>query len=217
MARIRSFAAPHKGLRNIISKFSFRLGYTDFKNPSALQSLKNLGKEMFTLLNDHVHTENDHTLRHLEERVPGASAHDRDDHEKLDAVQENLQMQLQGLTGEESADEIHAFYLKFALFQSEYLEHINEEETVTEVLLQKHFTDEELIQHRMGIMKKLEPDMLTLWLKYIIPAQRVDESIGMLAGLKANTPEPFFKQVMSTIKGEMEEERYQELERKLLF
>ena len=217
MATIRSFAAPHKGLRNIISKFSFRLGYTDFKNPSALQSLKNLGKEMFNLLNDHVHTENDHTLRHLEERVPGASAHDRDDHEKLDAVQEDLQMQLLGLTGEESADEIHAFYLKFALFQSEYLEHINEEETVTEVLLQNHFTDEELIQHRMGIMKKLEPDMLTLWLKYIIPAQRVDESIGMLAGLKANAPEPFFKQVMSTIKGEMEEERYQELERKLLF
>ncbi len=217
MARIRSFAAPHKGLRNIISKFSFRLGYTDFKNPSALQSLKNLGKEMFNLLNDHVHTENDHTLRHLEERVPGASAHDRDDHEKLDAVQEDLQMQLLGLTGEESADEIHAVYLKFALFQSEYLEHINEEETVTEVLLQNHFTDEELIQHRMGIMKKLEPDMLTLWLKYIIPAQRVDESIGMLAGLKANAPEPFFKQVMSTIKGEMEQERYQELERKLLF
>jgi hypothetical protein len=216
MAKIRSFATPHKGLRNVISKFSFRLGYTDFTNATALQSLKDLGNEMFKLLNDHVHTENDHTLRHLEERIPGASAHDRHDHEKLDAIQNNLQMQVQKLTGEESADEIHAFYLKFALFQSEYLEHINEEETVTEILLQKHFTDEELIQHRMGIMKKLEPNMLTLWLKYVIPAQRVDESIGMLAGLKANAPEAFFSEVMSTIKSEMDQERYEELEGKLV-
>ena len=215
MATIRSFAAPHKGLRNVISKFSFRLGNTDFTNPAALQSLKGLGNEMFTLLNDHVHTENDYTLRHLEERVPGASSHDRDDHEKLDAVQGDLQRHLEKLNGEESADGVHAFYLKFALFQSEYLEHINEEETVTEVLLQKHFTDEEFIQHRLEIMKKLAPDMLTLWLKYVIPAQRIDESIGMLAGLKANAPDPFFNQVMSTIKSEMEQERYQELERKL--
>ena len=216
MATIRSFATPHKGLRNVISKFSLRLGNTDFTNPSALQPLKDLGNEMFTLLNDHVHTENEHTLKHLEDRVPGASAHDRDDHEKLEAVQDELQMQMQKLTGKESADEIHEFYLKFALFQSEYLQHINEEETVTEVLLQKHFTDEELIQHRMDIMKKLAPATLTLWLKYIVPAQRVDESIGMLAGLKANAPEPFFKQVMSTIKNEMENETYQELERKLV-
>ena len=216
MATIRSFATPHKGLRNVISKFSFRLGYTDFTNPSALQSLKDLGNEMFILLNDHVHTENGYTLRHLEERVPGASAHDRDDHEKLDTVQEDLQVQLQKVTGQESTDEIHEFYLKFTLFQSEYLEHIHEEETITEILLQKHFTDEELIQHRMEIMKKLEPNMLTLWLKYVIPAQRVDENIGMLSGLKANAPEAFFNEVMSTIKGEMDQERYEELEGKLV-
>lgn len=216
MARIRSFATPHKGLRNVISKFSLRLGYTEFNNPTAIQALKELGDEMFKLLNDHVHTENDHTLRHLEERMPGASAHDRHDHEKLDAIQNELQMQVRKLTGKEPADEIHGLYLKFALFQSEYLEHINEEETVTEILLQKYFTDEELIQHRTEIMQKLEPNMLTLWLKYVIPAQRLGESIGMLAGLKADAPEAFFIKVMSTIKREMEQERYEELEEKLV-
>lgn len=217
MGTIRSFATPHKGLRNVISKFSFRLGYTDLTNPTALQSLKELGDEMFKLLHDHVNTENEHTLRYLEERVPGASAHDREDHEKLDTIQNELQMQVQQLTGKESTDEIHELYLKFALFQSEYLEHINEEETVTEMLLQKHFTDEELIQHRMQIMKKLTPDMLTLWLKYVIPAQRIDESMGMLTGLKANAPETVFKQVMAAIKSNMEDERYQELEGGLAF
>jgi hypothetical protein len=38
----------------------------------------------------------------------------------------------------------------------------------------------------------------------------------MLAGLKANAPEAFFTKVMSTIKREMEQERYEELEEKLV-
>ena len=216
MATIRSFATPHKGLRNVISKFAFRLGYTDFCDASALQRLKLLGEEMFTLLNDHVHTENEHTLKHLEERVPGSSAHDLTDHEKLEEIQNALQRQLQELNGEESSAQIHSFYLDFTLFQSKYLEHTDEEERVTEVLLQRHFTDDELIQHRQAIMKKLEPEILLLWLKYVIPAQRIDESVGMLSGLKANAPQPFFNRVLETIKKEMEPERYKQLEIKLL-
>ncbi|MDQ2658039.1 MAG: hypothetical protein M3Y60_11525 [Bacteroidota bacterium] len=212
MARIRSFAAPHKGLRNVISKFAFQLGITDVSDASALVRLKALGEEMFVLLNDHVHTENEHTLRHLEERAPGAGAHDRDDHEKLDAIQDNLQRHLMELTGRETPEQLHLFYLKFAWFQSQYLEHINEEETVTELLLQKHFADDELMQHRHAIMKQLKPPMLLLWLKYIIPAQRVDESVGMLSGLKANAPADFFKQVMDILSMEIEPERYHELE-----
>jgi hypothetical protein len=122
---------------------------------------------------------------------------------------------MQEFNGSETPEQVHSFYLNFALFQSQYLEHIYEEETVTELLLQKHFTDDELIQHRQAIMKKLEPAMLLLWLKYVIPAQRIDESLGMLSGVKANAPEVFFKRVMDTIKMEMEQERYKELEEKL--
>ena len=216
MATIRSFATPHKGLRNVISKFAFRLGCTDFNDASALQRLKLLGEEMFTLLNDHVHTENEHTLKHLEERAPGSSAHDLADHEKLEEIQDSLQRQLRELNGHESSEQIHSFYLDFTLFQSNYLEHTDEEERVTEVLLQRHFTDDELIQHRQAIMKKLEPETLLLWLKYVIPAQRIDESIGMLSGLKTNAPQPFFNRVLETIEKEMEPERYKEIELKLM-
>ena len=216
MATVRSFAAPHKGLRNVISKFAFQLGHTHFGDVSALQRLKILGEEMFTLLNDHVRTENEHTLRHLEERAPGSSVHDRDDHERLDEIQNHLQRQLLEFTGRELPEQVHSFYLNFTLFQSQYLEHTHEEESVTELLLQQHFTDDELTEHRQIIMKKLKPETLLLWLKYIIPAQQADESLGMLMGLKANAPETFFKQVMQTIKTEMEQERYQDLEAKLV-
>lgn len=215
MATIKSFAAPHKGLRNVISKFSFQLGHTDFNDPLRLSKLKRLGADMFTLLKDHVNTENEHTLKHLEERVHGASEHDRHDHEQLELIQDSLEHQFENFTGLESADEIHSFYLNFSLFQSQYLEHIYEEETVTEVLLQQNFTDEELFQHRAAIMQKVSfPEML-LWMKYTIPAQTEKESLGMLGGLKAKAPEEAFMQILRVIEAEMDTERYKSLIDKL--
>lgn len=215
MSRIKSFAAPHKGLRYVIAKFAGSLGYTDFGNPLQLTELKQLGYEMFTLLTDHVHTENEHTLKHLEKRVPGASEHDAEDHEKLEAVQSKLERHLSEFTGMENSDEIHSFYLDFSSFQSQYLEHIFEEETVTELLLQQHFSDEELMQHRIAVMQKLPFPILLLWMKYIIPAQREDESLGMLSGFKANAPATAFEAVLAAFKTEITGERYESLISKL--
>jgi hypothetical protein len=215
MPIIKSFAAPHKGLRNVISKFSFQLGHTDFDDPPQLSKLKGLGSDMFTLLKDHVNTENNHTLKHLEERVHGASEHDKHDHEKLELIQDSLENQLENFTGNESADEIHSFYLNFSMFQSQYLEHIYEEETVTELLLQQHFTDEELLQHRIAIMQKVPFPVMLLWMKYTIPAQSEKESLDMLGGLKANAPKEVFEEVLQAISAEMNAERYKSLVDKL--
>lgn len=211
MARIKSLAAPHKGLRNIMARFSLCLGSIDFANPCQLRQLKDLGYEMFTLLDHHAHTENEYTLKHLEERAKGASEHDRHDHQRLELIQQALEEQLSGFTGSEASDAIHLFYLSASRFQSQYLEHIFEEETVTELLLQLHFTDEELIRHRISLMRSFEFPMLLLWLKYIIPAQREAENVGMLSGLKAMVSNEAFEQIITTIKGEMDAERFEAL------
>lgn len=162
MSRIKSFAAPHKGLRNSIAKFSLCLGSVDFGNPAELEQLKDIGYELITLLNHHAHTENEYTLTRLEERARGASEPDRDDHQRLEAIQQALEQQLSGFTGNESSDAIHQFYLDFSRFQSHYLAHMFEEETVTELLLQHHFSDEELIQHRLAVMRSFEVPILLL-------------------------------------------------------
>lgn len=211
MERIRSFEAPHKALRNVLSKFSLCLGHTDIAEPAQLKHLKELGNEMFTLLNDHVHTENEHTLRHLEERAKGASRHDREDHERLESIQNSLEQHLKALTGRESPGEMHTFYLNFSMFHSEYLKHIYEEETVTELLLQKYFTDEELMQHRIAVMQRIEFPVLLLWLKYVVPAQPEDASVGMLSGFKANAPKEVFDKVLEVIKGELDAGRFKRL------
>ncbi|MCE3227800.1 MAG: cation-binding protein [Bacteroidetes bacterium] len=211
MNRIKSFATPHKALRNVLGKFSLELGYVNFSDPEQLQALKARGNEMFRLLDDHVHTENEYTLKHLEERSKGSSDHDKEDHVRLEKTQTSLQHQLEGFTGKETADQTHDFYLAFSLFQSEYLEHIHEEESVTELLLQKHFADDELIQHRMAIMKKLEFPLLLLWMKYVIPAQSEAESSGMLSGLQKVLEKDRFTAVLNVIQLEMSAERVKKL------
>ena len=211
MTRVKSFAAPHKGLRNSMARFSLCLGSIDVGNPSQLSGLKDLGHELFTLLTHHAHTENEYTLKLLEERVKGASEHDRNDHQRLERIQQTLEDQLSGLTGNESPDDMHLFYLAFSQFQSQYLDHIFEEETVTELLLQHHFTDQELIQNRSSVMQSFEVPMLLLWLNYMIPAQPDEENLAMLSGLKANAPKEVMDRVMTTIQQELGADRFQRL------
>jgi hypothetical protein len=215
MSGIRSFEAPHKGLRHIISNFSYRLGFTDIRNLSELQKLKDLGHNMFILLKDHVHTENEVTLKELEAKVPGSSKHDMLDHERLEVIQQALESRLSSLTGNESGIEMQNLYLEFSRFHSLYLEHIYEEETVTEILLQNNFTDEELIQHRLQIMKRISPSTMLIWLKYIVPAQGIPESVGMLSGFRDNVPKEVFDAAMDNIRSEMDPDRFQLLMWKL--
>lgn len=211
MPRISSFAAPHKGLRNVLAQFSFYLGCTDFANPQELQQLIQLGDDMFVLLKDHVHTENEHTLRHLEERLPGASDHDKQDHEELEGIQDALEQRMRAFTGSETAEEIHRFYIDFSIFHSRYLEHIYEEEKVTEPLLQKYFTDDELVQHRMAIMQRISFPVMLLWMKYTVSAQPDADSLGMLKGCRSFMPAEAFSLLMEAIREQMSSVRYNRL------
>ncbi|HEY3386747.1 MAG TPA: hypothetical protein VGK46_09565 [Saprospiraceae bacterium] len=215
MPRLRSFDLPHKALRNVIAKFSFHLGSANPSDPAELVSLKQLANEMFTLLHNHVHTENEHTLSLLETRAPGSGDHDRADHVRLEVIQDELQHRIEQLTGHEDPDTLHILYLDFSRYHSQYLEHIFEEETVTELLLQKHFTDEELMQQRAIIMQHIEFPIMLLWLKYAVPAQRLESNVALLSGFKANAPAGVFDQVMNTIRGEMEEEAFSKLNDRL--
>jgi hypothetical protein len=176
-----------------------------------LAELKRIGNELFILLNDHVHTENEFVLKPLEERVRGAADHDLHDHEELETIQEAVQESLSKLDGTQDADQGHQFYLEFSGFHSRYLDHILYEESVTEKLLQDNFSDEELIEHRIQTMQRIAFPTMLLWLKYIIPAQRQDENIRMLSGFKANVPQEVFDAVSLTIQPEMSKTEFDNL------
>lgn len=199
MERLKSLDPPHKGLRNALSQFSLLAGKTQYNNIAHIDKLKSLGKELFLLLRDHTQTEDRFILKPLEEKVPGSTTGDTEDHCRLDVIENDIEQKLLSFDGTQSDEEGHDFYLQFTEFHSEYLEHIAEEDRITELLMQKHFTDEELIQHQVQIMKEMDFNMLLLWFKYIVPARRPSENKQVLTAFKANAPAQAFEAVKQTI------------------
>jgi len=205
MVRIRMFSAPHKALRRTMAAFSTQVGQTNFRDEKAVRKLKQSGNEMFFLLNSHADTEEKIILSALESRFPGSSEQDKLDHIKIEKRQKQLEVYLNMLSTSVMADEAHDFYLTFASFHSLYLEHIDEEETVTQNLIWQHFSIEEQLAMRSSIIAKMDPDTYAIWLKHMIPAQNENENQAMLGALRMNMPAELFQSLMEKLGKDMEE------------
>ena len=209
MERLKSLDPPHKGLRNALGKLALSAGKADYTSLSSVTLLKALANEVFHLLKDHTATENKFILAPLELRNPGFTEHYFSDHNTIDQSEQSLLDRFLSLNGKQTNDEGHQLYLDFCNFQSHYLEHINEEDSILELEMQKHFTDEELMQHQIEIMQEMSFETLLLWFKYIAPARRPDENAQVLTGFKSVAPEAAYNTVLNTIKEEVGESEMQ--------
>jgi hemerythrin-like domain-containing protein len=202
MQKHKSYAAPHKGLRNLLGQFSLLAGNTNFGALTEVQQLQKLGNELFFLLKHHLQTENEDLLAFIETKVPGAAKYDLQEHEQLEILQDDLEARLQGLDGSQTDEEGHQFYLDFTSFHGKYLEHIYQEEKVTEELLLKHFSTEELQENSARIMQKVDFTVLISSLKYIIPAQSIPENEMLMLNLK-NAPKELKSTLFAALKNQV--------------
>ncbi|HMT10005.1 MAG TPA: hemerythrin domain-containing protein [Ignavibacteria bacterium] len=198
MQRVKLFEAAHKGLRSVLAQFSFKLGKCDFNDPKDVNELHSLGKDLFMMLTTHANDENSIILAELEAKLPGASKHDTDDHERLEADQnaiEKLLDEIKELAGKkpDSTGMGSELYMKFSRFHGEYLLHTVEEESETQRLLWENFTDEELHGMRGRIIGKFTPETFEKWQSFIMPAITQQDLLMMLGGMKANAPAQYEK------------------------
>ena len=217
---MKTYDVPHKGLRNALSQLSLLAGKTDYLNPQEVEHLYYLGRDVFKILTIHAEDEDEITLAELEKRCPGCSEHDKEDHKKIHSAQMKLEHLLSELydhsrLNDDVTDAGQEFYLALSEFHGAYLEHTAEEERVTQPLLWKHFTDDELAMHRGKIMAKNPPDTLLTWFRFVIPAQSHDERASLLAGFKKMAPADFFKNGMTVIKGVLTAPEYDKLAKAL--
>jgi hypothetical protein len=220
MKRMKTYDVPHKGLRNALSQLTLLGGKTNYSNRQEIESLYNLGTDVFNILAIHAEDENDVTLAELEKHCPGCSNHDMEDHEEIHREQNKLEKLLSKIyidskAGKDTTDDGAEFYLSFSEFHSKYLEHTAEEERVTQLQLWQYFTDEELAAHRGKIMAKNPPETLLTWLRFVIPAQSYNERVGLLTGFKKMAPAPFYKQGMDVIKNVLPTNEFDELNKTL--
>lgn len=217
MARMKVYDVPHKGLRNALSQLSLLASNTDYTNLQAIEKLHSLGRDVFTFLNTHAKDENDVSLEELEQRLPGASKHDRDDHEKLHVQQHALEQLLEKIYAgakedKEVSEDGAEFYLAFTEYHGKYLAHTAEEERVTQPQLWEHFSDDELAGMRNKIIGKLPPEVLLVMIRFIAPAQTPQERAGLMKGFKMAAPPPFFNAVMQVVEKALSAENFEKLQ-----
>ena len=212
MERLKSLDPPHKGLRNALSKLAFLAGKTDYTSTTSVEKLKFLASEVFHLLKDHTATENKFILAPLEKRNPSFTKKYYSHHLEIDQIEQQLLDRIMSLNGQQTNDLGHQLYLDVCQFQSHYLEHINEEDVSLEAEMQKHFTDEEMMQHQIAIMGEMSFETLLLWFKYIVPSRRPEENAQVLTGFKSSVPESVFNEVVDVIKKEIGEIEFQEIQ-----
>ncbi|MDI9358967.1 MAG: hemerythrin domain-containing protein [Phycisphaerales bacterium] len=217
MARVRLYGTPHKGLRHALNLFVSLAGRLHYDVKAEVDELKKIGHDLFMLLDEHAANEEGYLLKPLEERCPGGGHDNHQEHELIEKEQAHLAQSLKNLDGKQDQEVGHLFYLQASAFQAYYLEHIYKEETVTEPLLQKYFTDEELLRLDEVLRKETFKDekrsflLLPLWLKYIVPETSERENIMMLKQLKGGLPVPLFDAICVAIKTSINEKQYNSL------
>ena len=213
--RQRVFDLPHRTLRSLLGKFSELAGRTDYANLNEIQKLKDLSSDLLPLLESHMHFEEAGILTEMDKKVPGSIDQDRKEHEEVEPIQAELFERLENLDGTQSEAETYQFYLDFVNFQSVYLQHLHHEETETEKLLWKHFTDEELRQITIQQFIEIPPPTMLLWLKHGIPAFPRTQQIMMLQRVKAKAPEGAYEKAIAVLATVIPKDQLEELKKEI--
>ncbi len=206
------YGFPHKGLRNLLSQVSLLSGNTDYSNAVSLEKLKDLTTELVTLLDLHVHSEEDVLLPALEVKVPGSTRENVEEHEQLEKEIKDFDEKMKNITVDSTPDSGVKFYESVYNFHSKYIAHMAMEESEINPVIWANLADEELMELQGQIMASLSPDNIMMWFKYIVPALNPFERTIILGGFKENAPAEFFDQVLNMLKEYMSENEHLQLE-----
>ena len=218
--RLRLFDVPHKALRHLMGQVSLLAGHTDFRFIEQIEVLHAKANVLFRLLHLHARDENNFTLAELEARVPGAAQPNLDDHEEIEYRQAGLEKMLDELRaaacrGADVRALGDAFYRAFHRFQAAYLQHMLEEEEVTQVTFWQHFSDRDIVELRRRILAAIEPRTMHLWVEYALPAFAHAERVSWLRAMRAAAPPAAFAQVILVAARVLPKEAFDKLEAEL--
>jgi len=216
MERINLFEDSHKGIRNGLSQLSFLAGNTDYTKPDPVKKLYSLGKDLFLLLNIHAAYEDEMIIAELEKKMPGSTKHDAEEHEAIEAEQQQLEHMLDeiydGAVNHRDMTELGSrFYFELNLFYSQYLMHMADEETVTMNVLWENFTDEELDMIGKKTIERFTPEVAMKWQSFIIPSLSPAQRAKVLKSVKAIAPKKAYNAYLSVVEKILPAEEFADL------
>ncbi len=204
----------HKAIRSMIYDLAGRLQSTDWTDPKATDAVLADLRHEFTagvpagclLCLVHLHGGHEDTL------FPRVRAHDAKLIDELMEQHRSFGRDLQeiGALGAQLARERSPdgradlgkrVNQQANEFFARYFAHMNREETVLVPLMNRHFTDAELVGMRTTVERSMAPDRLREFHRWMLRSLSTYELTGMFVGMKKEAPPP----VLAYMRGVAEE------------
>jgi hypothetical protein len=208
---MNGYGFPHKGLRLALSRLTVVSGNTDYSDEASLNALKTLANEIIEILHLHAVAEESVILPALEERVPGSTASNVEEHKVLEEEISEFSKQLEGITVTSEPASGAQFYESVSRFFANYINHMAMEENDMNPLIWENFSDEEIMSWQGRIMSTLTPAQISIFFKYMVPALNPFERNIMLGGFKAKAPAAFFDSIIVMLKEHMTESEHSQM------
>ena len=193
----------HKAIRHIMYSTALVLGSADFRDQKSMrESLEQLRGTM-TMLREHAEHEETFVHPPLESRVPGITKsfdeNHRDDERLFDRMRE-LGSQIEAV--EDNHQRVargNELYGIFNTYISDYLGHLDREETELEQALWDHFTDQEISAIDHQIMSSIPPERMAVWVPVICNSWNASELTAILAFVKQGAPPDAFAGMLKMV------------------
>ena len=196
--RTEIFINVHKGLRRGLWGLALRIGELDWGDGGEVNSAGREFENVLLFLREHAANENDIQFPFLEERVPGATQKEREEHRDLDFRLDLLEKHWYQLLREQEREEAgYRFYLEYNQFLSSYLDHMDREERELTEAFYRHCSDHEIDEAFKKIVARTSPQDMSVMLTYMIPAMNPSDRIQFMSKAKASASPDAFDRVKS--------------------
>jgi hypothetical protein len=195
--RVDLYGGIHRGLRNLIARFSFQAGAVDWTDAAAVAQVATKREEVKRILDGHHKHEEKYIHPLLARIVPGGHRSYEADHIAQQAVLADLDTHLQGLRNgavpaERRLETGLEFYRGFNLLYASYLQHMHREESEAQRALDELCLPQETGGALRAIMSSIPTDELLLTIDFMFPALTLAECIGLMAPMKMSAPPQVF-------------------------
>jgi hypothetical protein len=214
--RAEIFVNVHKGLRRGLWGLALKIGELDWDDEAEVESAGHEFENMLLFLREHSANEDEIQFSFLEERAPGATRIEQEEHRELEYRLDLLEKHWYQLLRESQRQQVgYQFYLEYNQFLSSYLDHMDREERELTEAFYRHCTDPEIDEAFKQIVARTSPQDMNVMLSYMIPAMNPAERVEFMSKAKASAAPQVFDKVKSLAEKVLEPGSWRKLSSRL--
>jgi hemerythrin-like domain-containing protein len=218
LPQVDVYGAVHKGIRYALVELLRRMGTVAAGDTSNLDMLLDDLDGALYLCTAHSEQEERYVHRLIEAASPGALTVLEAAHSGLGGLLDSLRAAMAALTSAPVEDKpglYRLFYLQYASFVAQCLEHMSQEELGVQALLEQLFSTEQIHAIQSTMLATIGPEELLVFLRVMVPATTPVERVSLLAPPKAALPREAFEAIMLTVRRCLNADELRDLERRL--